>query len=356
MKGVAFRADGNKNIGMGHIMRCISLANEFRKSGVKVYFFSKFQAGIQRIQEEKFEVIELTNNREEQSEGVNYGEVSELKQEVTEMLEFNLPTEIDILFIDSYNVSAEYFDALKQTFKKLAYVDDVNKFIYPVDLLLNCNIIGEYMIYEKYSEGEVILLGTKYNLLREEFKGQPKKEIKKQVEKIMVTAGGSDPYDLSSKMVNMLLKDGELGKLQIHVVIAPAFKNVQQLEEIARKNANVLLHENVKSMSELMKNSDIAIAAGGSTLNELCACGTPALGYTVSYVHEDTVNKLAEQGYIGNLGWYNKFNQQDFCNNIKGLCNNYQARKEMSGKMQKLIDGLGAKRVTEVVLNSLLNE
>jgi len=59
MLNIGIRVDGSANIGMGHIMRCLSLAKGFRNAGANVYFLSRFEQGISRIRQDNFEVLEM---------------------------------------------------------------------------------------------------------------------------------------------------------------------------------------------------------------------------------------------------------------------------------------------------------
>lgn len=175
MVNIGIRTDGSSDIGMGHIMRCLSLAKGFRNAGAGVFFLSRFEQGISRIRQDKFEVIEMQCRKIGHSDGFFYGDVSELEEDAEEIIcrikEFNL----DILVIDSYNVSREFFFLkLKPHIKKLCYIDDVNKFVYPVDVLINGNITATTFNYTKYSNDEIMLLGLKYNLIRMNLKTCPR--------------------------------------------------------------------------------------------------------------------------------------------------------------------------------------
>ena len=323
MRTIAFRVDGGKHIGVGHIMRCLSLAKEFSKNDYKVYFLSKFKGGIEKIKEEGFEVIQLKNNDDkEKCTGFNYGDTDELQEEAHEIINTIKYYKIDLLFIDTYNVTEGHFLKIKPHVKKLGYIDDLNKFVYPVDILINGNITAEYMDYKKYSNDEIMLLGPKYNLIREEFRNLPKRTINREVKEIIITTGGSDPRNMSSKITNMILQDEELRKLRINIIVGSGFDNKEELKEISKLNNNVILHENVKHISEIMLKSDIAISAGGSTLYELCACGTPTLAFIYAENQEFIVRKMKELGYVISLGWFNKLNGRNLIKPIKMLIKN----------------------------------
>lgn len=355
MVKVGFRVDGGPSIGMGHIMRCLSLAKEFRKNGYKVYFLSKISDGIERIREEGFEVIHLKYNEIKNAKGFYYGNKNELKEEAEEIINSVNEYKIDLLFIDIYNVTEEYFLKIKPHVKKLGYIDDLNKFVYPVDILINGNITAEYMDYKKYSEDEIMLLGSKYNLIRDEFRNLPKRAINEDVKEIMITTGGSDPHNMSSRILNWLLNDKELKKLKINVIVGSGFNNKEELRKISQKYNNVILHENVKYMSKIMLESDIAISSGGSTLYELCACGTPTLAFIYAENQEFIVKKMDELGYIKSLGRYYEVETNKMLKEIYFMKNSFELRAKCAAKQQLLVDAMGTIRIVQILNKIILS-
>lgn len=347
---VGIRADGSKNIGMGHVMRCLSLAKGFRNAGIDVFFLSKYEQGVLKIREEGFEVIELSHSMDNQYEGFCYGDVNTLEKEADEIIVTLKNKEIDILFIDSYNVTEKFFLKLKPFVKKLCYIDDINSFSYPVDVLINGNITGEFLNYERYYEDEIMLLGLKYNLIRDEFKDLPDRKTNRIVKEIMITTGGADPFDLSSRLTGIILKDSVFKNIRINIVAGSGFENLDRLRDLSRRNLNLVIHENVSKMSEIMLKSDIAISAGGSTLYELCACGTPTLAIIIAENQEAVVDMLCNKDYIQSLGWYNKFSDEEFLFKLKLLCEDFKKRECYSKKMQKLVDGKGVNRIVETII------
>lgn len=118
----------------------------------------------------------------------------------------------------------------------------------------------------------------------------------------------------------------------------------------AKKNANVILHENVSRMSEIMLKSDMAISAGGSTLYELCACGTPTLAIVIADNQREMVDMMSSEGYIISLGWHGELADMELLQKIKLLCADYEKRVSLSKKMQKLVDGEGVRRIVEEII------
>lgn len=338
MKVIAIRVDGSPNIGMGHIMRCLTLAKIFKKNDYKVYFISRYKLGIDRIKEEGFEVLKIKGDEEFSSNEFSCENFLILDEEVKQLIDIVKEYNIKKLIIDSYNVTEEYFFNIKEAVEKLIYIDDLNKFIYPVDVLLNGNITSEYMDYKKYSEDEIMLLGTNYNIIREEYRNLPDKEIRKEVKEIMITTGSSDPHNMTSKILHMIISDNQINTLTVNVVVGSGFNNKDELAEMSKKYENISLYYNPSKMSEIMLKSDVAISAGGSTLYELCACGTPTLAFIYVDNQEFLVKKMNELSYIKSLGWYDKLNSQILNNEIKKIIYNNKLRRDISKTQRNLIN------------------
>lgn len=363
MPNIAFRADGGKNVGLGHIMRCLSLAQAFRRNGHEVLFFSKLAEGIETLRYAKFNVVPLASEKQE-SEGFFYGNPAHLADEAHELNELLSKYQIDVLVIDTYNVSEEYFIALKVHVDILAYIDDVNKYPYPVDVVINGNITGEYLGYRKYDQKQVLLLGTEYNMIRDEFSNIPPRTVREKAEELMLTTGGSDPYNLTGKLLDILLKQEEYRHMRFNVLVGSGFTNIEYLCNIVRNYNNVFLYANsvmshklpeitYSEVSVIMQRSDLAISAGGSTLYELAACGTPALAVILADNQEGIVRKMDELGYIMSLGRYKQLNEELVLKQVRRLSNDYQQRKEMSSKGQRLVDAQGTERIVRRIIRNL---
>lgn len=330
---IAIRAEGGPATGMGHIVRCLSLANEFRKQSQSVIFISNDPVGRNAIAEQGFEAVSVMADELDNPEDF----LSILKRHA-----------IDCLIVDYYRVNRDYFLRLKEGVKCLCYVDDLNKFTYPVDILINGNFAAELMGYEKYSPDEVLLLGVSYNFIREEFRDLPPRKVNKEIERILITTGGADPSNLTSRLISELKTDDYLNHIHLDVVVGGGFIFKDELYKQAKIFQGVTLHENVKRISELMLKSDAAISAGGSTLYELCACGVPAFVCIIADNQEYIVTKLAENNFIRNLGWHDRVDFTVLKQMIRDLT--FKDREIWVEKMQKLVDARGTERVVEAIL------
>jgi UDP-2,4-diacetamido-2,4,6-trideoxy-beta-L-altropyranose hydrolase len=356
MVRIAIRADGGKSVGMGHIMRCLSLANEFRKTGHFVYFFTKYDMGIDLIEKEKFEVIRMPSEDKE-TEGFFYGNSEQLVSEANVLVALLHQYKIDILIVDSYNITHQYFLTLRSHVSCLVYIDDENKSTYPVNVVINGNVTATYLGYQKYNDDQILLLGPQYNMIRDEFKNIVTKGIRDNVAEIMITTGGSDPYNMTGKLLSIFLNNDDFSKVRFNVLVGGGFATRQDLIHLSQNHEQVVLHSTTvvdasglikySTISEMMLRSDLAISAGGSTLYEFAACGVPVLAFILAENQNFLVEKMEQLGYIMNLGWYNQICEEQIVDSTKGLMNNYAARTKMSSKCLELVDGLGTERIVK---------
>lgn len=331
---IAIRADGGTIIGLGHIMRCLVLAQKL--SHYHEVFFccridkpltNKYMAGINKIIEEGFKIKYVNEN----------DIINELKG-----------IQADVLFTDSYDVNEEYFNKTKSMFKITGYMDDKNLYKFNVDFIVNQNInaLDQRYCVPKFCK---LFLGPEYLLLRDEFVKKAKNEYNSNVRDIMVTVGGADPFYVTYKMLNMIRDE----KYTYHVIIGKSFEYLDNLKKLSVENSNIKLYFNA-NMAEIMKRCDIAISACGSTLYELSLCGVPTIGIIIGEDQVGIANKMNSDGLILNLGWYYDLNKQVILNAINYL-NNYNNRMSIIER-QKIINASGASRLCSELNNFFMKE
>lgn len=344
MKNIAFRVDAGPEIGIGHLMRCIALANAF-PDDFKIIFISKPKNSvIKKLDDTRYEFFSIP-------EDIGYeDEIAFVKK----VLEEN---EIDIFIGDTYQVHSShdideyYLDEIKRIVEKTVVISPKVSLVLPCDILINGNVFATELEYKSSNEDTVLLLGPQYALLRKEFQYLPDKEIEKEVDDILVTMGGADPSNLIPKVLKAI---HEIEEKDIHVdiVIGPAvYSDGKILESLKELEYEVFLAFNTKNISELMLKSDLAVSAGGGTLYELAVTGTPAIVLLQADNQIPVAEAMEEKGTIINMGFGNRLKVEKLADRIMDLINDHDKRAEMSRRGKELIDGLGAKRCVDVILD-----
>jgi len=295
---IGIRADANKIIATGHVMRCITIAKELLALGEGVTFFvadKESEAFIKSFCDEslKAEVVVL---------GTRY---DHMEDEIP-VLEKELPgRKCDVLFVDSYFVSKDYFARLNRICP-VAYLDDLAKEPYPVDLVINYNGFSKSLGYEalysgmKGHEGSPtkILLGLEYAPLRRQFYEHDiaeKTTSDKKTLKVLLAAGGGDMYGMLLATLENAEKKGLLSSsdgrgdldascrpIEWEVVAGSFAPDIDKIKALEKNYSGVHIHHNVANMAALMRSCDIAVSAAGTMLTECAAVNLPAIFYQVA--------------------------------------------------------------------------
>jgi UDP-2,4-diacetamido-2,4,6-trideoxy-beta-L-altropyranose hydrolase len=310
---------------MGHVMRCLTLADAFRELGAEIFFISRYPEGEALITRKGYPVWAT-------------------EEEVREQC-------FDVIVIDTYDVTPN--DLTEWTKRGLSvYVDDLNAFPCPTDVILNGNLTADRQGYYPVFPGQLLLLGMPYHLLRQEFTALPKRSAIPNPRQILITTGASDPANMTCKILQWLLEDKQLESLSYQVVIGPAFVKQNEVLQLAARYPNIRCHIQPSNMSEIMIDCDLAICAGGSTLYELAACGVPALAFIYAENQRLLIETMGKIGNLIPLGWYADMTGEELSAKLMELMGNYAKRQTMISKLQNLEDGGGAKRAAQKILTA----
>lgn len=334
------RADANSEIGSGHLMRCLSVADRIREAGREVAFLIADEAPVDFLKKWGMPYHIL---------GTNYREMdAELPKLMPYMEEVKKP----VVLVDSYFVTASYLTELrKHAF--VVYMDDKNSYPYPVDALINYNIYGDLLSYggRGWLADTRFLLGTEYVPLRREFSEMAARISEKtEVKNVLITTGGSDKYMLSKGFLDTFLADEELKTLHYHVVCGAFHTDVEGMREKYGALPNVTIYHNVQRMSELMKECDLAITAAGSTMYELSALGLPICSFSFVDNQEQILDTFVNKNLVVYGGNYLELGEELFAQTAKSLkafLKEKKLYKEHSDKLKKLVDGQGAVRIAQ---------
>lgn len=355
-----FRADGNPNIGAGHIMRCLSIADAAFAVGIPCLFVMADEIFVSTIAGRGHQAAVLDTDYSCMEEELKRGLFERIIRE----------RHPSALIVDSYFVTYQYLLSLKKLCNeiscKLIYLDDVLAFPYPSDYLVNYNIYGpdKEMEYENMYFGAAkeevprFLLGTAFTPLRAEFQNLPHRRVKQQAKDIFLSTGGSDPEHMGLKLVEYIRsctdESRRLDKFHFHLVIGGLNQDMDRIRKIAQGISNITLPCNVIYMQKLMSSCDVAVSAAGSTLYELCATQTPVITYI-----------LADNQIPGATG-FEKHNVLTCCGDVRlegagkmarnvieaavQLADNYEERVRIASAQKRIVDGKGAGRIVEILM------
>lgn len=324
------RTDINDVIATGHVMRCLSIADAAKAMDEDVIFILADEQGKNYIENRGYRTIILHTNW------------NDMESELPILQKIIDDKKIKSLLIDSYQVTDKYLKILSG-YVKTMYIDDLAQIIYPVDALICYMSHWEKLQHEKKYSNTKLLLGLRYVPIRTIFQNLERKEIKKDVESVLLLSGGTDPYNI---LVGLLDVIKNFSFKEITVICGRYYKHTDFLIQEYKGFPNICILKSVDNVEVYMKKADLAISAGGTTLYELCACGTPAISYAFADNQIENVNGFAEMNiieYAGDVRYDDVFG--NISKLVKKYCENRELRKGHSQRMQTMIDGKGVSRI-----------
>jgi UDP-2,4-diacetamido-2,4,6-trideoxy-beta-L-altropyranose hydrolase len=337
-----FRADAGQQIGVGHVMRCLALAQCWHEAGGQGIFVIGGEAPLlsERLKAEGLRVSYLSTRAGSAQDAMQTAEIA-------------LQTGARWVVADGYHFASDYQQHLKNSGISVLLIDDRGyKDHCFADIVLNQNIHANDNLYQKRESDTRLLLGPKYVLLRKEFlKWQDwGREIRDLASKVLVTFGGTDPHNLTLKTLQALKKIS-INSLQVVVVTGGNNPEHGSLRSaVDELSAKIEFKRNVTNMDELMAWADVAISAGGSTCWELAYMGLPGLVIVAAENQLPVAEDLAAAGVVENLGWHTDVSTQVISEALVRLLQSFEKRLSMSHNGRKMVDGKGVVRVRKLIL------
>lgn len=377
---IYIRTDGNVKIASGHLVRCFSVALACRNMGMEVHFLISDYESRLLLEQIACPNIEFSITQ------LKTAAYDSLEQEIPEVLSIlssqnsnpafpagSTPcgTPKPVFFLDSYYVTENYLLSLTP-YAQTVYLDDLRLFDYPVDLVINYDMIPENQMdfYKSaYQKAQKLLLGASYTPLRSQFQNR-QIFVRKKASDVLVTTGGSDPLHFCLRLISQIVDSPQTAGSSpsqdfafpsnacFHIVIGKMNEDKENLYRLAKKLPFLTLHENVQDMADLMTKCDLAVSAAGTTLYELCALGLPTTSFIIADNQSDCASAFDQAGAIpcaGDLRTSPDEVFQKIFHFIKDAASlsedSFFMRKTMHDRMTGLVDGNGAARIAHALLN-----
>jgi UDP-2,4-diacetamido-2,4,6-trideoxy-beta-L-altropyranose hydrolase len=331
------RADASTAIGVGHVMRCLALAQAWQDQGGTA-LFAMAEGGEAlggRLKSENIAVAPI-------SAAVNSAE------DARQTLELAEKQRVDWIVLDGYRFDAEYQRRLKEGSGRLMALDDSGQaHFYWADLVLNQNAHAAASFYPLRLPSTRLLLGLEYALLRREFYSRPRalRGETSSPHHLLVTFGGGDPENLTGRVL-AALKTLDAPDLEVLAVIGDSNPHRRALEKlVGSPRLKVCLRTGVKDMGALYAWADLALSGGGSTLWELAYMGVPALVLILADNQEPSSKLLDRLGSVHCLGRPRQLTDQEILDTVAELIRDSERRRRMAVCGQSLVDGRGGERV-----------
>ncbi|PEB51542.1 UDP-2,4-diacetamido-2,4,6-trideoxy-beta-L-altropyranose hydrolase [Bacillus pseudomycoides] len=357
---IFIRVDASIEIGTGHVMRCLTLAKEFKNLGHRVAFISRELDGhmCNFIKTQGYTVYMLSKIRLVKN-NCNTAHAQWLQtsweidaQQTIEIMRKSTHF-VDWLIVDHYALDKKWEKKLKKFTRYIMVIDDLADRLHMCDVLLDQNYYTNINHrYKKLLPKNCIrLLGPKYALLRAEFL-KVRKNLRKRtsnLKTVLIFFGGSDPTNETSKVIKAL-EAIDCKQFLIDIVIGRSNPQKDVIQHLCRKHPNMTFHYNIDYMSRLMNEADLAICAGGSTTWERYCLGLPALLISVAYNQIEICKAVGNLGIDFYIGKSEEIYEKDIINAIEAVKSENFDLEESSKKALEIVDGFGKIRVVSEIL------
>ena len=330
------RADSSPEMGAGHVMRCLAMAQAWQDSGGKVVWggASQIPAVGKRIVAECAELQEIHESPGSAADAAATSALANTHQ-------------VAWVVVDGYQFSYDYQRAMKgHGHRVLLWDDNGEAGRYCCELVLNQNAHASEAYYQQREAQTQLLLGTRFAQIRRELWPwrQCARDSDVPVRHILVTLGGSDPSG-ATEVVLDALRLCPNDDLQVTLVVGGGNPRRDAIAARAAELPSVRLVSDAPNMPELMAEADLAVSAGGSTCWELALMGLPALVLIAADNQERNVRALERQGAAINLGWTHELKPDRLARELARVTEDAALRQSLSGAGREMVDGYGPARV-----------
>lgn len=338
---IGIRVDVNETVATGHIMRCITIAEQIKKLGGQVLFITADGQAEELLARAGMEHVCLQSRWDH------------MEEELPVLREVLKLAGIKTLLVDSYQATPAYFEEFCPLVK-LVCIDDCFEHIFPVDVLINYNAYHIRFPYrETYGGKTRLLLGTDYVPLREEFSVKQIRDRDEQSGKkgfsVLLSSGGSDAQNAILGILQRAMQTEELRSVMFHAVVGVYHPQGDAIEAFAANYENVKVYRPCHDMAGLMADCD----AAGTMLFELCAMRVPTVFFQ-SADNQRYDREFFEAGermiFAGDMTQDRDICIDKICEGLKRLVADVALRERMKENLGSVTDGKGAERIAGEIM------
>ena len=336
---IAIRADASLNIGSGHIMRCLSLAEILKNQGHAVTFYCQTLLGnlITRIHERGFATCLIDSQDSVDTSLSGYGVWLTRTQSEDAMVFCEQAKDIELVIVDHYALDHDWERHIQKRLSvPVVAIDDLKR-SHSAEVILD-QTLGRAP--SEYASESPVLCGSHYALLSQTFanarehaydRAEPKQPIR-----ILMSFGGVDQHNMTRSSLDSLVG---IQNLEITVLLPPHAPHYHEIKNLADSLVNVTHIPFSDQMDALMLSHDMAIGAPGTTSWERACLGLPSIIIPIAENQLDVCEQLCRHNIALML---NEEDIHTLPEAITQLSNDWQG---FHHRGMAICDGLGAYRV-----------
>jgi len=319
----------------GHVVRCVALAERLRDGyGYGVTFImSDGKAGIQLVQESGFPVI--------------YKGLNELSIWFADLPMNNKP---DAFVLDTRNdLSCADIVNIKKQGILIVIIDNSKKIRIEADLVFYPPV-PQVRDLDWHSFAGHRYVGWEWVILRQQF-ATPQLSLEGEERHLLITMGGSDPAGLTEKVIDIMENNNQ--NFTATIVVGNGNSRVEKIDQLVQKATRSLkLRTNVKNMASLMSKADLAIATFGVTAYELAAIKTPMILLCLDDDHSVSASIFEQEGMARAVAIYKDGWEKQLAVFLREIMGSKEHRRDIKNAAQNKVDGRGANRIAQVIVDS----
>ena len=339
---VAFRVDSSNEIGIGHLIRCRSLAIYLQNNGHEIIFVSRNHKGNSNnlIKKEGFKLYELVdepnnnlNLKNIYQKWLGVSQTLDAKQTINILKNHN----IDWIVVDHYGISQLWHKKIKKKIKKLIVIDDIASKQYFCDVIINQNYNLRYkdLYKNRLKINTKKFLGPKYSLIDADYMKYKRKKNKasNMIKNVFIYFGGDDSNNLIQKTIDAM-SDKRLNYLNLFIVLPQNVEKelMKYYKNLSLKYQNIFIYHQQRSLALIISKCDIAIGAGGSTLWERIYFLLPSFIISTANNQVMACKSLAKNNIINYLGDAKYINKDKISDTLYKVLNDEKKLKKQIKK------------------------
>lgn len=354
---VVFRTDASFQLGTGHVMRCLTLADALRDRGGDCRFVGREHPGnlLDVIRERGYVAAGLRYvddaDRSASDSAHNNWLGADWETDASQTRAAIGDTTVDWLIVDHYSLDARWEQRMRPACRKLMVIDDVADRAHDCELLLDQNYSDDASRYDGLApDAARVMLGPRYALLRPEYRQCHRERSEADpVRRVMVFLGGSDPDDVTGMALTALCEP-QFAHLEVDILVGANYRHLANLESRVAARPRTHLHRPRTHLADLMAQADLAIGAGGVTTWERMCTGLPSIVITLAQNQVPACVSLSRRGAIHYLGERAQVAVADIVSALDRYLSEPQSLARMSAQGKVIVDGLGTSRICEMLM------
>lgn len=343
------RVDGSPNIGSGHLVRCLSIAEYLRTKDINTLFLTRSQNIVKYILENGLEVKVLESD-------CSLDDELNIFQNLLSKNNRNLII-LDVNNYHTFEAIDDYCYYLKSIGKMPTFIVSFeDPKIHPQ---LSNVVVMPYAGAERLKVDDdkcLYLTGPKYFVLPQIFSRTQPAVIRKNVNNLLVSMGGSDPKNITLKVLSALNK----AKINIRLnIVLGGFSKITDgmiKDVLDNFNGQFSIAKDCNNMAEVISESDIAIIGSGLTKYETASLGLPSIVISNDAYHSSIMEDFDKYGTVLHLGDIDTVNDSQIAKATINLMNDFEKRQSMSIAGKAMIDGVGVDRIFSKVIREIGDE